>query len=345
LSACFYPRIASLSPHLLPRELRRSWIRAPALHPCPLRRAGEGARGGGPASSSPTRPGLHIPGVARPRAPRRGFLSGGRCRAGARRRARSARSCGGGRPLLHLLLLPCGASAAPGPPTELPSPASASSASPSPAAGNLAPWWGIRRRILALHAPAVPEGREDKPAEIELLAMEARSEAPSPAPLPPEPPPPPPHAGPLRARSCPPPPPCSPICEAASSARVRIEGPRLCSGRRTGPRGWAGDGGGSGPSSRGATRSSGTRPNPTRRRAMVAVVVPSYLRGASSGDPLQLCFSPALPLLRGGWGRRAGCVGPRIPFIPYRALFGARATERDRSVGFAVPRCGEKNGK
>jgi hypothetical protein len=32
-----------------------------ALPPCPLRRAGERARDGGPASSSPTRPSLHIP--------------------------------------------------------------------------------------------------------------------------------------------------------------------------------------------------------------------------------------------------------------------------------------------
>jgi hypothetical protein len=37
-----------------------------------------------------------------------------------------------------------------------------------------------------------------EPAEIELSAMEARSEAPSLVPLPPEPPPPPPRAGPLR---------------------------------------------------------------------------------------------------------------------------------------------------
>jgi hypothetical protein len=178
-------------------------------------------------------------------------------------------------------------------------------------------------------------------------------------------------------------PPCSPICEAASS--VRADDVEQARAESSGPGGGAcrhapgssvltelvgspaaapgarcvtcsalaaaqGLGGGLGtaeerPSSGGATRSSGTRPGPTRHRAMVAVVVPSYLRRASSGNPLPLCFSPPLPLLRGGWGRRAGCVGPRIPFIPYRALFGAQAAERDRSVGFTVPRCGEKNGK
>jgi hypothetical protein len=138
------PDSISLSTHLLPRELRWSWIRVPALHPCPLRRAGEGARGGGPASSS-CGPDSTSPTCRSSSPARRGFLSGGRCRAGARRRARPARSCGGGRPLLHLPLLPCGASAAPGPPTELPSPASASPASPSPAVGTPAPRWGIQR--------------------------------------------------------------------------------------------------------------------------------------------------------------------------------------------------------
>jgi hypothetical protein len=102
----------------------------------------------GPTSTSPAS--LELPDAVRPQAPRRGFLSGGRCRAGARRRARPVRSCGGRRPLLHLL--------------------------------------------LPLVAPLL---LQVDPAEIELPAMEARSEAPSPAPLPPEPPPPPPRAGPL----------------------------------------------------------------------------------------------------------------------------------------------------
>jgi hypothetical protein len=88
------------------------------------------------------------PRAARPRAPRCGFLSGGRCRAGALRRARPARSCGGGRPLLHLPHLPCGASAAPGPPTE-----SGGGESGAPV-GNPARQRGIRRRIFALPAPA-----------------------------------------------------------------------------------------------------------------------------------------------------------------------------------------------
>jgi hypothetical protein len=144
----FIPRLASLPIHLLDREP------VSALPPCPLRRAG-GARGGGPASSSPTRPSLDIPSAplelpnaARPQAPPRGFFSG---------------LCFAGLPISD-----GGESDAP---------------------------WGIRRRIFALPAPAVPapappsrahrllapedEGREDKPAEIELSAMEARSEAPS----------------------------------------------------------------------------------------------------------------------------------------------------------------------
>jgi hypothetical protein len=130
--------------------------------------------------------------------------------------------------------------------------------------------------------------------------------------------------------AAPPPPPLRRLCCSRSSNGIRRRGIRRPSGESGAAAG---------------NPAPDLRAPCSGRRAMVAVVVPSYLRGASSGDPLLLCFSPALPLLRGGWGRRAGCVGPCIPFIPHRALFGARAAERDRSVGFAVPRCGQKNCK
>jgi hypothetical protein len=184
--------------------------------------------------------------AAQPRAPRRGAAStspaslelpgaassvGGRCRAGARRRARLARSCGGRRPLLHLPLLPYGASAAPG------------RAGRDRALGHGGP---VRGTLSGAPPPR---------------ASSASS-----------------TCGSVAARSCCPP--CSPVCEAASSARaddveqarVGSSGPAteltgtrpdrasrteladrapggemydlLCSGRRTGPRGWAGHDGG-----------------------------------------------------------------------------------------------------